>query len=334
MLPALTPLTCKDCPENRLPWSSGSPAGRMQVMKNTATITGTVTVSTDGSALSNPNGPMGWGWAEHTDTTGGHIASSTGRDCDCGGASNGTNQIGELCAVLQALRTHRGSYCLTIESDSQYAIKCSTIWLEGWKKNGWKNSKHEPVKNAPLIKAIDREISERPGPVSFTWVKGHAGNMYNEKVDSLARGYAGKCQAGLAPDYLPYEGWQSLISSVYGHSMTIPDNPSQAPQADDYLAADQTSRPEADKDTTKEGSRNRVSNSATAPTIETTETTETTVAHELLAQIRSAADQFNLAAQRLENASAHMDKAIASLDEAIRRFDDSSWDNNHQDTLF
>ena len=75
-----------------------------------------VTVSTDGSALDNPNGPMGWAWAEHS---GGSAspASSTGSSSDCGGASNGTNQIGELCAVLQALRTHQGEYPLLIETD-------------------------------------------------------------------------------------------------------------------------------------------------------------------------------------------------------------------------
>ena len=145
-----------------------------------------VTVSTDGSALANPNGPMGWAWAEHSSGSA-SPASSTGSSSDCGGAPNGTNQIGELCAVLQALRTHQGEYPLLIETDSQYAINCSTTWVAGWKKNGWKNSRHEPVKNSELIMAIDAEITNRRGPVKFKWVKGHAGNPYNEKVDGLAR---------------------------------------------------------------------------------------------------------------------------------------------------
>lgn len=114
-------------------------------------------------------------------------------DCDAGGATNGTNQIGELCAVLEALRAHPGSEPLVIETDSQYAINCSTTWVHGWKKNGWKNSQKKPVKNADLIRAIDAEISKRPGPVKFVWVKGHAGNAGNEKVDELARTYAGDC---------------------------------------------------------------------------------------------------------------------------------------------
>ena len=117
----------------------------------------TITVSTDGSALGNPNGPMGWAWADHS-SQGEH--AHTG-DCDAGGATNGTNQIGELCAVLMALRAHPGSEPLVIETDSQYAINCATKWVHGWKKNGWKNSKKEPVKTAAVIKAIDAELRAR-----------------------------------------------------------------------------------------------------------------------------------------------------------------------------
>ena len=167
----------------------------------------TITVSTDGSALGNPNGPMGWGWADHELATGGKPGHHHDSDCDAGGATNGTNQIGELCAVLEALRAHPGSEPLVIETDSQYAINCSTTWVHGWKKNGWKNSQKKPVKNADLIRAIDAEISKRPGPVKFVWVKGHAGNAGNEKVDELARTYAGDCRSKIREGYLPLEGW-------------------------------------------------------------------------------------------------------------------------------
>lgn len=69
----------------------------------------TITVSTDGSALGNPNGPMGWAWADHEPAAGGKPGHEHAGDCDAGGATNGTNQIGELCAVLEALRAHPGS---------------------------------------------------------------------------------------------------------------------------------------------------------------------------------------------------------------------------------
>ncbi|WP_029678039.1 ribonuclease H family protein [Bifidobacterium sp. 7101] len=168
-------------------------------------------VSTDGSALSNPNGPMGWAWADHE-----------GGDADAGGASNGTNQIGELCAVLQALRAHPGERPLVIETDSQYAINCSTTWVPGWKKKGWKNSQGKPVKNRPLIEAIDREIQARTGSVRFVWVKGHAGNTFNEKVDTLARGYATAAGKGDREGCLPIEGWRSLLASPYAQGTRVP----------------------------------------------------------------------------------------------------------------
>ncbi|KFI47252.1 ribonuclease H family protein [Bifidobacterium biavatii] len=182
----------------------------------------TITVSTDGSALGNPNGPMGWAWADHEPHAGGRPGHEHGGDCDAGGATNGTNQIGELCAVLEALRAHPGSEPLVIETDSQYAINCSTKWVHGWKKNGWKNSQKKPVKNAALIKAIDAELSKRAGSVKFVWVKGHAGNAGNEKVDELARTYAGDCRAHVRDGYLPKEGWESLLASEYAKGTDVP----------------------------------------------------------------------------------------------------------------
>ncbi|PLS30719.1 ribonuclease H [Bifidobacterium margollesii] len=183
----------------------------------------TIVVSTDGSALGNPNGPMGWAWADHEKHTGGkpgHRHDEHGYDA--GGATNGTNQIGELCAVLEALRAHPGDEPLLIESDSQYAINCSTKWVKGWKRNGWRNSQKKPVKNAQIIKAIDEEIAKRPGSVDFKWVKGHAGNAGNELVDELARTYAGDCRSGARDGYLPIEGWQSLIASEYADGLDVP----------------------------------------------------------------------------------------------------------------
>lgn len=183
----------------------------------------TITISTDGSALGNPNGPMGWAWADHARNAGGSAGHDhDGRGYDAGGATNGTNQIGELCAVLQALRAHPGNEPLVIESDSQYAIKCSTTWVKGWKRNGWKNAQKKPVKNAEIIKAIDEEISKREGSVEFRWVKGHAGNAGNELVDELARTYAADCRSGARDGYLPIEGWRSLLASEYAQGTDVP----------------------------------------------------------------------------------------------------------------
>ncbi len=297
-----------------------------------------VIVSTDGSALGNPNGPMGWGWAEHVQPES-SIASSTGKDCDAGGATNGTNQIGELCAVLEALRTHRGTYNLTIETDSQYAINCSTTWIHNWKRNGWKNSKKEPVKNAEIIKAIDFELNNREGNVKFVWVKGHAGNVYNEKVDDLARGFAEKCGKGRVEGYLPLEGWKSLINSEYSEGLDVP-----AAIQDTLDGKTATLSPTTTSKTKQEDSTEIAT--ATAATITTAPThtplvdqplfneSNESLAEELIARLNIATERFDLAAARLESASTHMDEAVSKLDEAIKRFDDTNWNNNLQDTLF
>src|SRR5699024_4724973 len=88
-----------------------------------------------------------------------------------------------------------GDEPLMIESDSQYAIKCATEWLPGWKRKGWKTASGSPVKNVELIRAIDAEISGRTGPVRLRWVRGHVGNHFNEEADTLAGEAARKARA-------------------------------------------------------------------------------------------------------------------------------------------
>ncbi|QIS16827.1 ribonuclease HI [Nocardia arthritidis] len=133
-----------------------------------------IIVSTDGSCLRNPGGAIGWAWVNHQGAT------------RSGGAPSGTNQIAELRAVLEAIVAHPGAEPMLIESDSLYAIKCASEWIASWRLNGWRTSAGAPVKNADLIKQIDRAISGRPGPVRFRWVRGHVGNYFNEQADTLA----------------------------------------------------------------------------------------------------------------------------------------------------
>ncbi|PZR51698.1 ribonuclease HI [Xylanimonas oleitrophica] len=134
-----------------------------------------IIVSTDGSCLRNPGGAIGWAWIAHE-----------GGRFDSGGAASGTNQVAELTAVLRAIEAHPGGEPLLIESDSQYAIRCSSEWIEGWKRKGWRTASGSPVKNLELVQAIDRAITQREGPVRFRWVRGHVGNPFNERADQLA----------------------------------------------------------------------------------------------------------------------------------------------------
>jgi ribonuclease HI len=56
--------------------------------------------------------------------------------------------------------------------------------MNGWKRNGWINSKKEPVKNADLWRRLDEAAARHS--VDWRWVKGHAGDPGNERADRLA----------------------------------------------------------------------------------------------------------------------------------------------------
>ncbi|MFN3339526.1 MAG: RNase H family protein [Dietzia sp.] len=136
----------------------------------------TIIAAADGSALGNP-GPAGWAW---------YIDESTWR---CGGWKRGTNNQGELTAVLDLLRqTAHSPEPLHILCDSQYVINSVTKWMAGWKRKGWKKADGKPVLNVEVMKALDEAMRGRE--VTFEWVKGHAGHELNEKADVLANGAA------------------------------------------------------------------------------------------------------------------------------------------------
>lgn len=130
------------------------------------------TVYTDGACHGNP-GPGGWAWAVAPD----------GEMYGCGGARHTTNQRMEITAVLEALRSLPGE--LVIVSDSTYVVHCfRDKWFEKWLRNGWRNSKKEPVANVDLWRPlIDLYLERRP---TMRWVKGHSGDPMNDLVDRLA----------------------------------------------------------------------------------------------------------------------------------------------------
>ena len=142
----------------------------------------TIIAAADGSALGNP-GPMGWAW--YIDDT----------SWAAGGAPHGTNNIGELTAVLELLRaTAHADQDLLIHCDSRYVIDSITKWMPGWKKKGWKKADGKPVLNLDIMKALDEEMQGRR--VRFEWVKGHAGHPLNEAADARANGAAQAYQKG------------------------------------------------------------------------------------------------------------------------------------------
>ena len=160
-----------------------------------------IIAAADGSALGNP-GPAGWAWYIDDD----HWAS--------GGWAHGTNNMGELKAVLDLFEAtaSRPEAKLRVYCDSQYVINSLTKWMPGWKKKGWKKSDGKPVLNRDLLEALDAALAGRD--YEFIWVKGHAGHELNEKADSLANGAARAYQEGREPAHGPGFGAATAVEPV------------------------------------------------------------------------------------------------------------------------
>jgi len=138
---------------------------------------GETVVFTDGSCIGNP-GPGGWAWA----VPGGPYAS--------GAEARSTNQRMEITAVLQALQAIEGS--VLVVSDSTYVVNCfRDRWWEGWRRRGWRNTAGKPVANRDLWEPLIALVVDSGRSVRFSWVKGHAGDPMNDRVDRLALDAAG-----------------------------------------------------------------------------------------------------------------------------------------------
>ncbi|GAA4507259.1 ribonuclease H family protein [Brevibacterium yomogidense] len=147
----------------------------------------TLTAAVDGSALGNP-GPAGWAW---------FVDDSRWA---AGGWPNGTNNRGELQAVIELLAATADVDDLHVLCDSKYVINSITKWMPKWKLQGWKKANKEDVLNRDQMERLDELMTAREAAglrVRFEWVKGHAGHPLNEAADTRARGAAEAMQAGL-----------------------------------------------------------------------------------------------------------------------------------------
>ena len=140
-----------------------------------------ITIYTDGACSGNP-GIGGWGIVI--------IELKKEPIFLNGGDDNTTNNQMELTAAIQALKYFNKREKITLFTDSQYVKNGIESWINNWKKNGWKTASKKPVKNKELWVKLDLLIAKHN--VIWKWVKGHAGNLYNEKADLLARKYIEK----------------------------------------------------------------------------------------------------------------------------------------------
>jgi len=135
-----------------------------------------VIIYTDGACYGNP-GPGGWGAV---------LLSGPHRKELSGFHPHTTNNRMEIQAAIEALRALKYPCRVKLYSDSAYLVNAfQQRWLETWQRNGWVNSKKQPVENQDLWQEL-LEVA-RPHRVEWMKVQGHADNVENNRCDELAR---------------------------------------------------------------------------------------------------------------------------------------------------
>lgn len=161
-------------------------------------------IFTDGGCSGNP-GPGGWAYIILEEKAGKSkvIAEKWGAE------KNTTNNRMELQAAVAALervvRLPGSSKNVWIFTDSQYVQRGMSDWIQMWKRNAWRTSDRKPVKNQDLWLRLDELAA--PFSIQWEWVKGHAGNEYNERCDRLTRRAISSLEKDVpvGPDYLVFK---------------------------------------------------------------------------------------------------------------------------------
>ena len=135
-----------------------------------------IKIFTDGACSGNP-GIGGWGAVIIIDNAESLFLN--------GGEKVTTNNKMELKAAINSLKYFKKPETIEIFTDSKYVKDGINSWIINWKKNGWKTSSKQNVKNKELWIELDNQITKHK--IEWEWVKGHAGNKYNEEADVLAR---------------------------------------------------------------------------------------------------------------------------------------------------
>lgn len=133
-----------------------------------------VEIWTDGGCKPNP-GPGGWAAILRFGATEREL---TGADAE---TTNNRMELTAACAALEALRKP----CrVVVHTDSEYVRNGMERWIKGWVRNNWRNAAKQPVANYPLWQRL--LAAAKPHEVEWLWVRGHAGDVMNERADVLA----------------------------------------------------------------------------------------------------------------------------------------------------
>jgi ribonuclease HI len=133
-----------------------------------------VTIYTDGACEPNP-GPGGWAALL---IFGKHEKELSGAELQT------TNNRMELTAAVQALGALSQPCLVDLYTDSEYLRRGITEWMPDWRRRGWKR-KSGKLANQDLWKLLEEAIEQQD--IRWHWVRGHAGDRYNQRVDRLAR---------------------------------------------------------------------------------------------------------------------------------------------------
>lgn len=99
-----------------------------------------------------------------------------------------TNQRAELFAIYVALILIKKVLeydKIIIYTDSEYSIKCLTVWIDDWIKNSWKTKSNTPVMNQDILKPLHSVLQKYKNKVEFVHVMSHT-----KKTDYLSEGNA------------------------------------------------------------------------------------------------------------------------------------------------
>ena len=132
-------------------------------------------IHTDGSCLNNP-GPGGYA----------AIIIHQGQETVLKGAEpQTTNNRMEMSAAIAAVQHLPAGAAATLHSDSKILTDAfNQGWVKNWQKNGWKTARKQPVENQDLWLTLLGAMQGKT--ITYRWVKGHAGDHYNERCDRIA----------------------------------------------------------------------------------------------------------------------------------------------------
>ena len=133
-----------------------------------------VEIWTDGGCKPNP-GPGGWG----------AVLRFRGAEREFSGAvATTTNNRMELTAAAAALEALTRPCRVVLHTDSEYVRNGITRWREGWVRRNWRTAAGDPVANMDLWRRLLQAAAAHD--IEWKWVRGHAGDVMNERADRLA----------------------------------------------------------------------------------------------------------------------------------------------------